>query len=84
MYQGKEPWLEALTFSTANLLKKKRQLASAAARDRYICRKTPSPRTRSATPRECVPREEVTISLDATVLPLVTTRSKSPSRSGCG
>jgi CRISPR-associated protein Csb2 len=73
-YEGKHPWMEALTFSTANLLKERASSPPLLRQVRYAMPKNaiavdPAPRADGKRPKV----QAVSLGLDATVLPLVTT-----------
>ena len=73
-YNGKKPWMEALTFSTANLLKERASSPPLLAHVRYGLPKeavTVDPPRRVQ--RRAALVDAVILGLDATVLPLVTT-----------
>lgn len=73
-YAGKQPWMDALTFSTASLIKEKASSPPLLRPVRYHLPKDAIETDPARPPR---PRESrvdaVLLSLDATVLPLVTT-----------
>lgn len=73
-YQGKEPWLSALTYSTANLMKDKASAPPLIRQVRYV---RPEEAIRTGGRRPPASRapeaQAVLLGLDATVLPLVTT-----------
>ncbi len=73
-YSGKRPWMDALTFSTANLLKER---ASSPPLLRHVRYALPKDAIAVDPPRKRMSRaaaiEAVLLGLDATVLPLVTT-----------
>lgn len=71
-YKGKQPWVEALTFSTANLLKQRASAPPLLRAVRYALPKNAvvvDPQRRIERKRSCV--EAIILGLDATVLPLV-------------
>lgn len=73
-YEGKQPWMEALTFSTSNLLKERASSPPLLRQVRYTMPKNAvmvdPPRRMD---RKTDPVDAVLLGLDATVLPLVTT-----------
>ncbi len=73
-YKGKQPWIEALTFSTANLIKERVSSPPLLRQVRYT---VPANAVMVDPPRRVVRRssevEAVVLSLDSTVLPLATT-----------
>ena len=73
-YKGKRPWMDALTFSTANLLKERASSPPLLRQVRYA---VPKDAVTVDPPRKAAARaagvEAVVLSMDATVLPLVTT-----------
>lgn len=72
-YKGKQSWIEALTFSTANLIKERVSSPPLLRQIRYaIPREAVSVDPPRKVVRKCSGVEAVVLSLDSTVLPLMT------------